>query len=33
MIDLQLTALLLSPLLGGLLLAAFGSRRWAAELT
>jgi len=32
MIDLQLTALLLSPLLGGLLLAAFGSRRWAAEL-
>jgi len=32
MIDLQLTALLLAPLLGGLLLAAFGSRSWAAEL-
>jgi len=32
MIDLQLMALLLTPLLGGLLLAAFGSRSWAAEL-
>jgi hydrogenase-4 component F len=32
MIDLQLLALLLTPLLGGLLLAVFGSRRWAAEL-
>jgi hydrogenase-4 component F len=32
MIDLQLLALLLTPLTGGLLLAAFGSRRWAAEL-
>jgi len=32
MIDLQLLALLLTPLLGGLLLAAFGSRSWAAEL-
>jgi hydrogenase-4 component F len=32
MIDQQLMALLLTPLLGGLLLAVFGSRRWAAEL-
>ncbi len=32
MIDLQLMALLLTPLLGGLLLAVFGSRSWAAEL-
>jgi hydrogenase-4 component F len=32
MIDQQLMALLLSPLLGGLLLAVFGSRGWAAEL-
>src|SRR3989304_585013 len=32
MIDLQLLALLLIPLLGGGLLAAFGSRRWAAGL-
>jgi hydrogenase-4 component F len=32
MIDLQLLALLLTPLLGGLLLAVFGSRSWAAEL-
>jgi len=32
MIDLQLMALLLTPLLGGLLLAMFGSRSWAAEL-
>jgi len=32
MIDLQLLALLLTPLLGGGLLAAFGSRSWAAEL-
>src|SRR5512142_2673685 len=32
MIDLQLLALLLIPLLGGGLLAVFGSRRWAAEL-
>jgi hydrogenase-4 component F len=32
MIDLQLMALLLTPLTGGLLLAAFGSRSWAAEL-
>ena len=32
MIDLQLLALLLIPLTGGLLLAAFGSRSWAAEL-
>ncbi|MGA7595220.1 MAG: hydrogenase 4 subunit F [Gallionella sp.] len=32
MIDLQLLALLLTPLAGGLLLAAFGSRSWAAEL-
>ena len=32
MIDLQLMALLLTPLAGGLVLAAFGSRSWAAEL-
>jgi hydrogenase-4 component F len=32
MIDLELMALLLAPLTGGLLLAAFGSRSWAAEL-
>jgi len=32
MIDLELLALLLTPLLGGLLLAAYGSRNWAAEL-
>src|ERR1035437_5218489 len=32
MIDLQLLALLLTPLLGGVLLALFGSRSWAAEL-
>ena len=32
MIDLQLLAMLLTPLLGGLLLAVFGSRPWAAEL-
>ena len=32
MIDMQLMALLLTPLLGGLLLALFGSRKWAAEL-
>ena len=32
MIDLQLLALLLTPLLGGALLAMFGSRAWAAEL-
>jgi hydrogenase-4 component F len=32
MIDLQLLALLLTPLAGGLLLALFGARRWAAEL-
>jgi hydrogenase-4 component F len=32
MIDLQLMALLLTPLTGGLLLAMFGSRSWAAEL-
>ncbi len=32
MIDLQLMALLLTPLLGGGLLAVFGSRKWAAEL-
>jgi hydrogenase-4 component F len=32
MIDLQLLALLLTPLTGGLLLAVFGSRSWAAEL-
>jgi hydrogenase-4 component F len=32
MIDLQLLVLLLTPLTGGLLLAAFGSRSWAAEL-
>ncbi len=32
MIDLQLMALLLTPLSGGLLLAVFGSRSWAAEL-
>jgi hydrogenase-4 component F len=32
MIDLQLLALLLTPLVGGMLLAAFGSRSWAAEL-
>lgn len=32
MIDLQLMALLLTPLLGGLLLALFGSHKWAAEL-
>jgi hydrogenase-4 component F len=32
MIDLQLLVLLLTPLLGGLLLAVFGSRSWAAEL-
>jgi hydrogenase-4 component F len=32
MIDLQLMALLLTPLAGGLLMAAFGSRGWAAEL-
>jgi len=32
MIDSQLMALLLTPLTGGLLLAAFGSRSWAAEL-
>lgn len=32
MIDLQLMVLLLTPLLGGGLLAVFGSRRWAAEL-
>ena len=32
MIDLQLMALLLAPLTGGLLLAVFGSRSWAAEL-
>lgn len=32
MIDSQLLALLLTPLIGGLLLAVFGSRSWAAEL-
>jgi hydrogenase-4 component F len=32
MIDLQLTMLLVTPLLGGIMLAAFGSRPWAAEL-
>ena len=32
MIDFQLLALLLTPLTGGLLLAVFGSRNWAAEL-
>ncbi|MFA5826531.1 MAG: hydrogenase 4 subunit F, partial [Gallionellaceae bacterium] len=32
MIDLYLLVLLLTPLLGGLLLAVFGSRAWAAEL-
>ena len=32
MIDLQLLALLLTPLLGGVLLAVFGSRAWAAEM-
>jgi len=32
MIDLQLLALLLTPLAGGMLLAVFGSRKWAAEL-
>jgi len=32
MIDLQLSVLLLAPLLGGLLLALFGSRKWAADL-
>ncbi len=32
MIDTQLLALLLIPLAGGLLLAVFGSRAWAAEL-
>jgi hydrogenase-4 component F len=32
MIDLQLLALLLTPLLGGMLLAVFGARSWAAEL-
>ncbi len=32
MIDLQILALLLTPLAGGLLLAVFGSRNWAAEL-
>ena len=32
MIDLQLFALLATPLLGGALLAVFGSRAWAAEL-
>ena len=32
MIDLQLMVLLLTPLTGGLLLAVFGSRSWAAEL-
>ncbi|MFA6016044.1 MAG: hydrogenase 4 subunit F [Gallionellaceae bacterium] len=32
MIDLYLLVLLLTPLLGGMLLAVFGSRAWAAEL-
>ncbi|MGA8862801.1 MAG: hydrogenase 4 subunit F [Gallionella sp.] len=32
MIDLQILALLLTPLAGGMLLAVFGSRSWAAEL-
>ena len=32
MIDLQLLALLLTPLAGAVLLAVFGSRNWAAEL-
>jgi hydrogenase-4 component F len=32
MIELQLLALLATPLLGGALLAVFGSRPWAAEL-
>jgi hydrogenase-4 component F len=32
MIDLQLTMLLVTPLMGGIMLAAFGSRPWAAEL-
>lgn len=32
MIDLELVMLLVTPLLGGLLLAVFGSRTWAAEL-
>jgi hydrogenase-4 component F len=32
MIDLQLMALLLTPLFGGGMLAVFGSRTWAAEL-
>jgi hydrogenase-4 component F len=32
MIDLQLMALLLTPLFGSGMLAVFGSRRWAAEL-
>ena len=32
MIDQELTALLLYPLLGGLLLALLGAKKWAAEL-
>ena len=32
MIDTQLLVLLLTPLIGGVLLALFGSRHWAAEL-
>ena len=32
MIELQLLALLAMPLTGGIVLAVFGARRWAAEL-